>query len=782
MEKAKTRLSTVAEEFRELDLMFKSGSDLGAVESGYARKLILAISCSNEVLECEALKGLGDLYLQKAKTKGQRVENFKKACALYTNALRYSPCKEEKEVIQHRVKYAEKCTKLIYKEECARFETSASARLAVSMTLHEVKQKTTKGRYGVVSLVERYTDCFLRAIVDRNELLGRESLKSLGDLYLENGRVGRDYTAFTKAFGLYRAALDRCEDSDGRETLNHRIRMDTRLANTGDKRNEDTDSVYEESLQKGCRALQAGDLDRAEQNFAAALKSIHVQGHGTGNPVLRSGICHLDERNRNNVTYFRNLTHYLHLKVINLGETILPAMAIKSLNDFHSADPLDDWFYDNVTPRGFSLDGAMPHAYLGDCREAVSYYEQALQMNLDIYGEGTAHPDIAQSLNNLGGSWTNLGDHRKAIRCYEQSLHMMQCFCGGNTANPDIAGVLNNLGTAWGDLGNYRKAVSYQEQSLQMKRGIYGEGTAHPDIAGTLNNLGGACTYLGDHRQAINYFEQSLRIMRIIYGESTVHPDIAGALNNLGYGWMDLGEYRKAMNYFKQALQMSLSIYGEDNAHPDIAQSFNNMGAAWSELGDYRKAIDYFDKSLQVKRSTYGKTTPHPSIALSLNNLGGAWRKNGDKRKAIGYYEQSLKMKRSIYGTSTAHPDIAHSFNSLGTAWGDLGNHKKSIRYHELSLQMKWGIYGDNAAHPHIATSLNNLANAWSNLGNHKKAVSYYEWSLQMMWRIYGKSSAHPDIAALLNNLGICWMTLGDHRTAYSYYKKLQQMMTSIYG
>ncbi|KAI8485032.1 hypothetical protein Bbelb_372780 [Branchiostoma belcheri] len=276
-----TKLSTVAEELQELDFIFKSGSDLDVVERGYGRKLVQAISSQNEVLEREALKSLGDVYLHKANTSTGEAENFNKAHSLYTELLRYYTSLEEKEVVQHRLGYAEKCSKLAHQIIIKVPETnSGNSTSAVWTTLNKVKTKF-KG-YGSTPLIEGYTDSFVNGIIERNELLKIESLKSLGDLYLEKGKVSKDETAFTKSAGLYRAALDRCEDSDGRETLQHRIKYVEKV-----KEKERKERVYGPSTYpQKTPALGSS----AESGFSTGLPVLNGRQHWTSSADALSAL------------------------------------------------------------------------------------------------------------------------------------------------------------------------------------------------------------------------------------------------------------------------------------------------------------------------------------------------------------------------------------------------------------------------------------------------------------------------------------------------------------
>ena len=76
--------------------------------------------------------------------------------------------------------------------------------------------------------------------------------------------------------------------------------------------------------------------------------------------LLPNTVNALEESYEHKLEYYRWFSVIFQTIVINLQETILPSVAIFSLND--KSSKLGNWFYDGYTPRGIAFDGMMLHA------------------------------------------------------------------------------------------------------------------------------------------------------------------------------------------------------------------------------------------------------------------------------------------------------------------------------------------------------------------------------------------------------------------------------------
>ena len=66
------------------------------------------------------------------------------------------------------------------------------------------------------------------------------------------------------------------------------------------------------------------------------------------------------------------------------------------------------------------------------------------------------HPELADSLNNMGGVLQSLGESGKALPYYEQALAMNQKLYPKERfpdGHPDLAGSLNNMGSVLAVVG-----------------------------------------------------------------------------------------------------------------------------------------------------------------------------------------------------------------------------------------------------------------------------------------------------------------------------------------
>ena len=291
---------------------------------------------------------------------------------------------------------------------------------------------------------------------------------------------------------------------------------------------------------------------------------------------------------------------------------------------------------------------------LGEYSDAKEWYERALIIRKEIYGEH--HSDMAASYNNLGNVHTDLDQYSKAKEYHEKALVIRKKIYGEK--HGDVAASYNNLGIVYNNLGQYNEAKDHCEKALIIRKEIYGQHHGH--VAASLNNLGNVYRNLdGQYSQAKEYYEKALIIRKEIYGEQ--HGDVAESYSSLGAFHGDLRQYNEAKEYYEKALAIRKNIHGEH--HGDVAETYKNLGLVYSNLGQHSKAKEYCEKALIITKEIYGQH--HGHVAASYSNLGNVYRDLGQYRQANYYYERASMIKKKIL--SEQQNETVRTFRTVNT-------------------------------------------------------------------------------------------------------------------
>jgi tetratricopeptide (TPR) repeat protein len=208
---------------------------------------------------------------------------------------------------------------------------------------------------------------------------------------------------------------------------------------------------------------------------------------------------------------------------------------------------------------------ALPHLTMA-LRELAVELSQSIAGRLRILAQSRPDaflPDLATSLNNLGGHLSNLGRREEALAATQEAVDIRRRLAQTrpDAFLPDLATSLNNLSTDLSNLGRREEALATSQETVDIRRRLAQSrpDTFLPYLATSLNNAGVILSNLARREEALATSQEAVDIRRGLAQSrpDAFLPDLAASLNNLGMTLSNLGRREEAL----ATGQESVAIY-----------------------------------------------------------------------------------------------------------------------------------------------------------------------------------------------------------------------------
>lgn len=760
-----------------------SRSVLDEAESRYASALKLVQQ--NQIEEASAvvcLRGLGDVYL--ARGKSSKVgEDFTKASALYNSALvRCHPtAANTREQLTILIKETEKEFLFSVLSDEAWVNSGLHNGIVHKNTLDEIRLSCKK------KIDEIDLECYSGLTShDIEEMLALEKkqIVLLSSLF---NRISRDMIAFVQTL------IRECVLSLGKPPCLYAV-------------------------------IGLGSLAREEMTPYSDLEFAILIEEGA------------EEMRDRNLVYFRNFTHLFHLKVLALGETILPSMNIASLNDFYSGDPERNWFYDEG-PNGFSFDGAMPWACkfpLGrkktERKEEIELiktpndmatlqteklalkegYHLADVLARSIFIEGnedleeTYRRKVREILNTQSSASKEWSTGRK--RGFESLRETFEEF--KKTANDwEEAGkvfdvkrevyrfptlVLSSV-VLYYDL-NVRSPGEAIDQLLEMKkitenaahhlrftvavanelrlRSYFASGEQHERITGAALPRDRPKTTESKNQQ--NAVSKLQRVFHV------PNPEIIFRLFRTVIPLQKAVEKFLSHDFANSAADVNQAILSGE-LYDDSPTTQAIIFFRFCEFEKARACLEPEIDHLAVEQLGVKEDLSRVSKLFdTLLKLGNVCLAQGDIQGAVNNFDKATQLE-SLYGEhDERQPYFYMLLTNLGRAYYSIGEYKKALSLHEKALSLKEEA-GETSVFS-ITESVNGIAVAYMGLENYEKAAFHFNKSLDLVRRSGGSAAVSSAYTLPLINMMSADAMLGNLDKVKESYREVSRIFPSLYG
>jgi tetratricopeptide (TPR) repeat protein len=397
-------------------------------------------------------------------------------------------------------------------------------------------------------------------------------------------------------------------------------------------------------------------------------------------------------------------------------------------------------------------------------RESEDLLRQALSIRKIVFS--IDHPNIAQSLYQLGELYYHRGQYKKSECLYRRALANFEIALG--PIHPNVAGTLSSLAVILKQTNRREEAEKKARRALEIDEKNYG--AAHPRVAIQLNIIAAMLQEFGRFGDAEPLYRRAILINEESYGKEDSR--VAAILNNLATLLQKddrLGEGIAAMT---RALHINETSLGP--RHPKCAMNRNNLAEIYISLHRYSDALPLIEQALSILEDEVEKN--HPDIAPCLDSLGRVYQAEGRYGEAETLQERAVLIREISSGPE--HPETVMSLTNLAVTYQHLGKHAKAEKCFQRAIVAYERAYGPQNVD--LATIINNLACLYYEQARYSEAEQLYLRSLDV-WTNKLRPN-HPMVGQGFSNIARLYEAEGRYEEAELAFKKAIGILVGAWG
>ena len=280
---------------------------------------------------------------------------------------------------------------------------------------------------------------------------------------------------------------------------------------------------------------------------------------------------------------------------------------------------------------------------------------RALELHQSVRGEDVAY---ASMLNDHAVLQHSAGENEASIATHRRAEALRRALLGD--AHPDVAQSLDNLAQVLGDVGRNDEAIVAVREGLDIleragNRG-YTLGIGH-------NTLGLVLAKQRRWPEAIEAFEVALARLEATLGED--HPTTAVVRESLGFSLGQQGDYDAALTLMETSNRIQARARGED--HPTLLRGLANYGDMLCRAGRLDEGLRRLREARAMGAEKLGPGNPDTIYAANLLALSlykaerwadardAAGAALADHERGPGGTDNNIESLRSILHAAERH-------------------------------------------------------------------------------------------------------------------------------